>query len=127
MKKRPDRFEAARKAWRTRRVLSAFAKVRASEAASKRELRRHCRQHGWKLAFFERGNGRTANGHHRRDCLSSRARQCRLARRSACPVERREGGHQWLRDFEAQEGECWCHGELAHRCFRRRDVESVAR
>ena len=62
MKKRPDRREAAHKAWRTRRAVSAFAKVRASEAASKEALRLYCGKHGWKLAFFEGVTGAPRTG-----------------------------------------------------------------
>ena len=62
MKKRPDRSDAARKAWRTRRAVSAFAKVRASEAASKEALRLYCEQHGWKVAFFEGATGAPRTG-----------------------------------------------------------------
>lgn len=51
------RHEAALKSWRTRRAMSAFAKARASEAASKEALRLYCQQHGWKLAMFEGATG----------------------------------------------------------------------
>lgn len=53
---------AARKAWRTRRAVSAFAKARASEAASKEALRLYCEAHGWKLAFFEGPTGSPRTG-----------------------------------------------------------------
>ncbi len=33
--------------------MSAFAKARAAEAASKEALRAYCDDHGWKVAFFE--------------------------------------------------------------------------
>jgi hypothetical protein len=62
VKKHPDRTEAAQKAWRTRRAVSAFAKVRASEGASKDALRLYCEQHGWKLAFFEGASGAPRTG-----------------------------------------------------------------
>jgi hypothetical protein len=62
VKKRPDRAGAAQKAWRTRRAVSAFAKVRASEAASKEALRGYCEQQGWKLAFFEGVSGSPRTG-----------------------------------------------------------------
>jgi hypothetical protein len=62
VKRRPDRSTAAHKAWRTRRAVSAFAKARASEAASKEALRLHCEQHGWKLAFFEGATGAPRTG-----------------------------------------------------------------
>jgi hypothetical protein len=62
VKKQPDRGGAARKAWRTRRAVSAFAKVRASEAASKEALRLYCGKRGWKLAFFEGATGAPRTG-----------------------------------------------------------------
>jgi hypothetical protein len=42
--------------------VSAFAKVRASEGASKEALRLYCEQHGWKLAFFESASGSPRTG-----------------------------------------------------------------
>ncbi len=57
-----DRHTAALKAWKTRRALSAFAKVRASEAASKEALRLYCQEHGWKVAFFEGATGSPRTG-----------------------------------------------------------------
>ncbi len=33
--------------------MSAWAKARAAEAASKEALRAYCAEHGWKVAFFE--------------------------------------------------------------------------
>lgn len=57
-----DRHAAAQKAWRTRRSMTAFAKARAAEAASKEALRLHCEQHGWKLAFFEGATGSPRTG-----------------------------------------------------------------
>jgi len=54
--------EAAMKSWRTRRTMSAFAKVRASEAASKEALRIYCEKHGWKLAIFESARGAPRTG-----------------------------------------------------------------
>lgn len=57
-----DRSAAALKAWRTRRAMSAFAKSRASEAASKEALRLYCQQHGWKLALFEGLTGAPRTG-----------------------------------------------------------------
>jgi hypothetical protein len=52
----------ARKAWRTRRMTSAFVKSRASEAASKEALRLYCEQHGWRLALFEGATGSPHTG-----------------------------------------------------------------
>jgi hypothetical protein len=54
--------EAGLKSWRTRRAMSAFAKVRASEAASKEALRMYCQKHGWKLAVFEGATGAPRTG-----------------------------------------------------------------
>src|SRR5262249_22301382 len=59
---RKDRGEAARRSWRTRRAMSAFAKVRASEAASKEALRLYCKERGWKVAFFEGSTGSPRTG-----------------------------------------------------------------
>jgi len=59
---RPARSKAAQKAWRTRRAMSAFAKARASEAASKEAFRLYCQQHGWKVAFFEGATGSPRTG-----------------------------------------------------------------
>jgi len=42
--------------------MSAFAKVRASEAASKEALRLYCQQNGWKLAVFESATGAPRTG-----------------------------------------------------------------
>ena len=61
-KPRPNRSDSARRAWRTRRAIGAFAKVRASEAASKEALRHYCEQHGWKVAFFEGATGAPRTG-----------------------------------------------------------------
>ena len=57
-----DQSAAALKAWRTRRIMSAFAKARAAEAASKQAFRDHCQQHGWKVAFFEGATGSPRTG-----------------------------------------------------------------
>jgi hypothetical protein len=62
MTKKSDRHEAALKSWRTRRTMSAFAKARAAEAASKEALRLYCNKHGWKLALFEGGTGSPRTG-----------------------------------------------------------------
>ncbi len=42
--------------------MSAFAKARAAEAASKEALRLYCKGHGWKLAFFEGATGSPRTG-----------------------------------------------------------------
>ena len=57
-----DRHEAALKAWRTRRTMSAFGKARAAEASSKEALRIYCQERGWKVAFFEGATGSPRTG-----------------------------------------------------------------
>ena len=57
-----DWHKAGLKSWRTRRAMSAFAKVRASEAASKEALRLYCQKNGWKLAVFEGATGAPRTG-----------------------------------------------------------------
>lgn len=42
--------------------MSAFAKARAAEAASKEALRLYCNKHGWKLALFEGATGSPRTG-----------------------------------------------------------------
>jgi hypothetical protein len=42
--------------------MSAFAKARASEAASKEALRLYCERHGWRVAFFEGSTGSPRTG-----------------------------------------------------------------
>ena len=42
--------------------MSAFAKLRASEAASKAALAAYCKEHGWKIAFFEGATGAPRTG-----------------------------------------------------------------
>jgi hypothetical protein len=54
--------ERALKAWKTRRHLSAFAKARASEAASKEAFRLHFEAKGWRVAFFEGATGSPRTG-----------------------------------------------------------------
>lgn len=56
------RSQAAHKAWRTRRRLSAFAKARAAEAASKEALRAYCESRRWRVAFFEGATGAPRTG-----------------------------------------------------------------
>lgn len=62
MPKKPNMHEAGLKSWRTRRRMSAFAKARAAEAASKEALRLYCKANGWKLAFFEGATGSPRTG-----------------------------------------------------------------
>jgi hypothetical protein len=56
------RRAAARKAVRTRKQMSAFAKARAAEAASKEALRLYCKGNGWRVAFFEGDTGAPRTG-----------------------------------------------------------------
>jgi len=42
--------------------MSAFAKARAAEAASKEALRAYSQEHGWKIAFFEGATGAPRTG-----------------------------------------------------------------
>ncbi len=56
------RHEAALKSWCTRRTMSAFAKARAAEAASKEALRLYGKEHGWNVAFFEAATGSPRTG-----------------------------------------------------------------
>lgn len=58
----PDYSARALKAWKTRRVRSAFIKVRASEAASKEALREHLSKRGWRIVFFEGESGAPRTG-----------------------------------------------------------------
>jgi hypothetical protein len=53
---------AARKAVRTKKQMSAFTKARAAEAASKQALRLYCKEHGWRVAFFEGETGAPRTG-----------------------------------------------------------------
>lgn len=63
----------AQKAWQTRRLRAAelarqkkhsdaFAKARASEAASKEALLAYCKEHKWRVAFFEGATGSPRTG-----------------------------------------------------------------
>jgi hypothetical protein len=53
---------AAQKATQTKKRMSAFDKMRASEAASKEALGLYCKEHGWKIAFFEGATGAPRTG-----------------------------------------------------------------
>jgi hypothetical protein len=57
-----DRRAAALKAWKTRRRISAFAKARAAEAASKTAFRLRFESRGWRVAFFEGKTGSPRTG-----------------------------------------------------------------
>jgi hypothetical protein len=56
------RRAAGRKAAQTRKRLGAFAKARAAEAASKEAMRMYCKEHGWRVAFFEGETGAPRTG-----------------------------------------------------------------
>jgi hypothetical protein len=53
---------AAAKSATTKRRMSAWAKARAAEAASKEALRAYCHEHAWKIAFFEGASGSPRTG-----------------------------------------------------------------
>lgn len=57
-----DYSERGKKSWRTRRIKSAFIKVRASEAASKEALKEHLGKSGWQIVFFEGKTGSPRTG-----------------------------------------------------------------
>jgi hypothetical protein len=57
-----DRSASALQAWKTRRINSAFVKVRASEAASKEALKAYLEEQGWKVVFFEGKTGAPRTG-----------------------------------------------------------------
>jgi hypothetical protein len=56
------RRSAARKMWQTRKRMSAWEKAHAAEAASKDALETYCKEHGWKIAFFEGKTGAPRTG-----------------------------------------------------------------
>ncbi len=60
------RYMKAHEAWCekniTRRIMSAFTKARAEEAASKKALEDYCAKQRWKLAFFEGPTGSPRTG-----------------------------------------------------------------
>lgn len=62
MPRMKSRHEAALKAWDTRRKSVAWGKAHASEAESKKALRKYCAQRGWRLAFFEGPTGAPRTG-----------------------------------------------------------------
>jgi len=57
-----DRHVAAIKAWKTIRQTEAWKKAHAAEGASKRAFRKYCREHGWRVAFFEGPTGAPRTG-----------------------------------------------------------------
>ncbi len=54
--------ERAFKAWHTRTWKAAREKSVIAEAASKEALREYCRQHSWRVAFFEGETGSPRTG-----------------------------------------------------------------
>ncbi len=54
--------EAGRKSWKTRRIRKALDRAHAAERASKRALRKYCKERGWRLAFFEGPTGAPRTG-----------------------------------------------------------------
>ena len=62
MVKQTNRSDVARRAWVTRRKLKPFAKMKASEAASKLALRAYCDKRRWRVAFFEGPTGSPRTG-----------------------------------------------------------------
>lgn len=56
------RRAAAQKAVETKKRMSAFTKVRATEAASKEALRAYCESNKWRVAFFEGITGSPRTG-----------------------------------------------------------------
>lgn len=57
-----DELSPGKKAARTRKWHNAFAKSRAAEAASKEAMRLYCKEHGWRVAFFEGDSGAPRTG-----------------------------------------------------------------
>ena len=53
---------AALKTGQTKKRMSAFAKARAAEAASKEALKTYCADHEWRVAFFEGATGAPRTG-----------------------------------------------------------------
>jgi hypothetical protein len=54
--------EAGIRAAKTRRIREAFKRAHAAERASKRTLRRYCKEHAWRVAFFEGPTGAARTG-----------------------------------------------------------------
>jgi len=54
--------EAARKAWKTRKQLSAWERAHAAEAASKAAFKVHFEKQGWRVAFFQGKTGAPRTG-----------------------------------------------------------------
>ena len=57
-----DRPAAALKAWETIRNKAAWAKAHEAERVSKKALEKHCKAHGWRVAFFEGKTGAPRTG-----------------------------------------------------------------
>jgi cytochrome c5 len=56
------RRATAAKALKRRRINNAFVKARAAEGASKEAFAAYCKEHGWKVAFFEGATGSPRTG-----------------------------------------------------------------
>src|SRR6185312_497664 len=54
--------EATRRAVQTRQRTSAWTRAHAAEAASKETLQLYCKEHGWRVAFFEGDTGAPRTG-----------------------------------------------------------------
>jgi hypothetical protein len=54
--------DAGIQSWKTRRIRKAFDRAHAAERASKNALRRYCKEHGWRVAFFEGRTGSPRTG-----------------------------------------------------------------
>ena len=57
-----NRSEAAKLAWKRMRNKKAWDKAHAAERASKKALGKHCKAHGWRVAFFEGKTGAPRTG-----------------------------------------------------------------
>lgn len=56
------RRAAGNKAAQTRKRMNAWTRAHAAEAASKEALRLYCKEHGWRVAFFEGATGAPRTG-----------------------------------------------------------------
>lgn len=57
-----DRHEAAKRAWKTRRIKKAWTQARTAESASKAAFEAHFKKQGWRVAFFEGATGSPRTG-----------------------------------------------------------------
>jgi hypothetical protein len=58
----PKGRAAAKKVWKTRRTLNAWARAHAAEAAAKVAFKDYYEQRGWRVAFFEGKTGAPRTG-----------------------------------------------------------------